>query len=209
MGQTVGAGRGPQGLPQSAGPSPGRWLAARVRRCPARQPVSDKANRLAGPQPNGSAGRPRIVRCVGVTWRRPGRLAPVLGGLAVLGAGLLMLAGCGRGAAFAVASSRSASSHPSSPSALSPPSPGSPAHARQVQTGPDIQQWQEADTTITSLWMDLEAGMIVQVTGDSLDRDPIRVKSRSASSARPAEAATSAGTGAETIGPPESSARSR
>ena len=41
-----------------------------------------------------------------------------------------------------------------------------------MQTGPDIQQWQEAGTTITSLWMDLETGMIVQVTGDSLDRDP-------------------------------------
>jgi hypothetical protein len=41
-----------------------------------------------------------------------------------------------------------------------------------VQTGPDIQQWQEAGTTITSLWMDLEAGMIVQITGYSLDRNP-------------------------------------
>jgi Domain of unknown function (DUF4232) len=109
---------------------------------------------------------------MGMTWRRPGRLAPVLGGLAVLGAGLFMLAGCGRGAAFAVAPSRSASSHPSPASAVSPPSSGAPAHARQVQTGPDIQQWQEAGTTITSLWMDLEAGMIVQVTGESLDRDP-------------------------------------
>lgn len=47
-----------------------------------------------------------------------------------------------------------------------------PGHARQVQTGPDIQQWQETGTTITSLWMDLEAGMIVQITGQSLDRNP-------------------------------------
>lgn len=47
-----------------------------------------------------------------------------------------------------------------------------PAHARQIQAGPDIQQWQEAGTTITSLWMDLEAGMIVQITGQSLDRNP-------------------------------------
>ena len=39
-------------------------------------------------------------------------------------------------------------------------------------TGPDIGQWQTAGTTITSLWMDLEAGMIVQITGQSLDRDP-------------------------------------
>src|ERR1044071_6489679 len=98
MGQAIRAGRGPQDLPQSGGPSLGGWPPARVRRCPARQPVSDKASRLVGPQPNGSAGRPRIVRCMGMTWRRPGLLAPVLGGLAVLGLGLLMLAGCGTGA---------------------------------------------------------------------------------------------------------------
>lgn len=52
------------------------------------------------------------------------------------------------------------------------PVPGPPAHARKVQTGPDIGQWQETGTTITRLWMDLEAGMVVQVTGDSLDPDP-------------------------------------
>ncbi len=50
--------------------------------------------------------------------------------------------------------------------------PEPPANARQVQTGIDIQQWQEAGTSITSLWMDLEAGLIVQIEGASLDSDP-------------------------------------
>lgn len=68
----------------------------------------------------------------------------------------------------------SPSPSPSLPPGFSPPpvpepSPELPADAGQVQTGPDISQWQESGTTITSLWMDLEAGLLVQIEGESLD----------------------------------------
>lgn len=56
-------------------------------------------------------------------------------------------------------------------SLLPTPSPEPPANAREIQTGPDIGQWQQAGTSITSLWMDLEAGMNVEIEGASLDSD--------------------------------------
>jgi hypothetical protein len=58
-----------------------------------------------------------------------------------------------------------------SASLLPTPSPEPPANAREIQTGPDIGQWQQAGTSVTSLWMDLEAGMNVEVEGASLDSD--------------------------------------
>ena len=145
-------------------------------------------------QPSCRVGRPKSVRCMGMRRLFLCRLAPVLGSLTVLVPGLL-LAGCRASASSPAALAGSQSPQPSSSSPMGPSAspaleaaPQPPQDARQVQTGPNIQQWQAAGTTITSLWMDLEAGMIVQITGQSLDTDRRQRESPSMSSTRKAGA---------------------
>ena len=58
------------------------------------------------------------------------------------------------------------------PSFLPEPSPEPPAHVREIQTSGDIGQWQVPGTSITALWMDLEAGMTVQVETATLESSP-------------------------------------
>lgn len=70
-----------------------------------------------------------------------------------------------------ISSARRLPVHSRRPPLLPLPPPQPPAPARQIQTGPDIGQWAPTETTITSLWMDLEAGMDVQVGAASIDRD--------------------------------------
>jgi hypothetical protein len=63
-----------------------------------------------------------------------------------------------------------APTHVSATGASTSPSP--PANARQIMSGPEVAQWQQSGTSITSLWMDLEAGMLVQVESAVLNDNP-------------------------------------
>jgi hypothetical protein len=60
---------------------------------------------------------------------------------------------------------------PSSPNLEPWPSPEPPGNARIVMTGDDIGQWAAHGTSLTSLWMDLEDGMNVEIQGGSMSAD--------------------------------------
>ena len=58
------------------------------------------------------------------------------------------------------------------PSDLQTPSPVPPADARKIQTGGDIGQWEVKGTTITSLWLDLEDGLNVEIQAGTIGDSP-------------------------------------
>jgi len=72
----------------------------------------------------------------------------------------------------AFGSGGSASTAMRSPSFLPTSSPEPPGDPRQVLTGDAILQWEQAGTTITSLWLDLEDGVNVEVIAAGIKSNP-------------------------------------